>query len=102
METVRINIKNTKPSGRANVRVERLVVPQKLLADKIENCKNLILKLDRPDRIVTIQMLIKYKMRELKTDNELEAALELCKEGRADSNLNIWIIGTAGIMIDKK
>ena len=70
------------------------------MAERLQNCKKLILKLDRPDRIATIQMLIKDRRRKMKTDNTIEAALDLCDDGRPDSNLNIWILGTACIMIE--
>ncbi len=71
------------------------------IADKINDCKKLVLQLDRPDRIATIQMLIKDARRKLKTDNTIEAALHLCQQEKNNSNFHLWILGTAGIMIDK-
>lgn len=71
------------------------------LAEKVNECRKIVLNSNRPDRIATMQMLIKNIRRELNTKSTLEAALHLCNKMKDDSAMHILILGTAGIMIDK-
>jgi len=105
------NKTNRNLEGRSFGQAERLVrLPQKQRTDKLltvqmlKKCKEWVLEMakENPKMLTDCNALIKARMDSSGETEFLKSAFALCKEANIDDLTDLWLMGTAIILIEEE